>query len=79
MENLLANEMLIVLKDAMEIGRISRQEALTTINNFRINQRQFIEDTLGMPYETALERRTEAWNRIRTAEMKEEKNRSTGR
>lgn len=66
-EQLLTSDVLMVLKEAMENGRITPNEALTNIHSLRTNHRAFIETTLGIPFETALARRTDAWLRAQTA------------
>lgn len=65
-EQLLATDVLALLREAMETGRISSNEALMNIHTLRTNHRAFIETNLGISFETALARRTDAWRRAQS-------------
>lgn len=66
-EQLLTSDVLTLLKEAMEAGRITPNEALTNIHSLRTGHRAFIETTLGIPFEAALARRTDAWRRAQSS------------
>lgn len=78
-EKLLASDMMSVLKEAMDSGRITANEALTNIHLLRTDLKKFIETNLDMSYEAAIIRRTDAWKRAQKSSPTGQTRSRTGR